>query len=445
MADIRTLKLNLLADVSDFNKGLHGSQRATKTFAGKVGMYTRKAAQGFAILGAAAGAAALKISVDAVKAAMEDEASQTRLQVAMRKTIGATQDQVDATEALIRKQQFLKGFSDTQLRGAFQRLLSSTKDIGKANDLLSLSQDVARGTGKDLETVALAIGKALDGNLGALKRLGVPLDQNIIKTKDTTAALQALTDLYGGQASAYADTFAGKMATLRQRIDELKEGFGTRLLDSLNNIIPYISRVVDVLGGTADTSLSNKIKAVRRGLDGEGAGTDNLAYSIRAVADAFLKLFSTLVGGDSIDANKNLNNLATALQRVASAINGIADAYGKLDRFTKSSGYQRFLDLVFGPKGQSSPLIPLGGLDVSGARAAGGPVSANRTYLVGERGPELFTPNAGGRITPNGAMGGVTIVMNGIVDAESARRSIENLIQRSQRRSGPVNWNMAVS
>lgn len=39
-----------------------------------------------------------------------------------------------------------------------------------------------------------------------------------------------------------------------------------------------------------------------------------------------------------------------------------------------------------------------------GARADGGPVNAGRSYLVGERGPEYFTPNEGGRIVPGDAM-----------------------------------------
>ena len=38
-------------------------------------------------------------------------------------------------------------------------------------------------------------------------------------------------------------------------------------------------------------------------------------------------------------------------------------------------------------------------------RATGGPVSAGRGYLVGERGPELFVPSSGGRIEPIGGRG----------------------------------------
>lgn len=61
-----------------------------------------------------------------------------------------------------------------------------------------------------------------------------------------------------------------------------------------------------------------------------------------------------------------------------------------------------------------SNLGPLGSL-LSwgfGARAEGGPVSAGRPYLVGERGPELIVPAASGTVVPNHALGGVTIVQH---------------------------------
>ena len=50
-----------------------------------------------------------------------------------------------------------------------------------------------------------------------------------------------------------------------------------------------------------------------------------------------------------------------------------------------------------------------------GARAAGGPVAGGGSYLVGERGPELFTPGTSGNITPNNALGGggITVNVNG--------------------------------
>jgi len=54
-----------------------------------------------------------------------------------------------------------------------------------------------------------------------------------------------------------------------------------------------------------------------------------------------------------------------------------------------------------------------------GAKAAGGPVKGGSQYLVGERGPELFTPGVSGMVTPNHALGGSTnIVVN--VDASGS-------------------------
>jgi hypothetical protein len=63
-----------------------------------------------------------------------------------------------------------------------------------------------------------------------------------------------------------------------------------------------------------------------------------------------------------------------------------------------------------------------------GGKANGGSVMKNRPYLVGERGPELFTPGASGQITPNNALGGgstqpVTYNINA-VDARSFKQLV---------------------
>lgn len=62
--------------------------------------------------------------------------------------------------------------------------------------------------------------------------------------------------------------------------------------------------------------------------------------------------------------------------------------------------------------------------DLAGARAAGGPVGGGLSYLVGEKGPEIFTPSAGGTIIPNhelgGGSGGVTINLSTTVSNGSS-------------------------
>jgi hypothetical protein len=77
-----------------------------------------------------------------------------------------------------------------------------------------------------------------------------------------------------------------------------------------------------------------------------------------------------------------------------------------------------------------------------GFKAAGGPVRQGRQYVVGEQGPELFTANTSGSISPAGSFGGgggVNITINGAIDPEGVRRSLENLFQNSARRTGAIN------
>ena len=57
-----------------------------------------------------------------------------------------------------------------------------------------------------------------------------------------------------------------------------------------------------------------------------------------------------------------------------------------------------------------------------GAKAAGGPVRGGKSYMVGERGPELFSPGVSGMITPNHALGGTT---NVVVNVDASGSSVE--------------------
>jgi len=72
--------------------------------------------------------------------------------------------------------------------------------------------------------------------------------------------------------------------------------------------------------------------------------------------------------------------------------------------------------------------------------ASGGAISRGTQIMVGESGPELFTPTSGGNITPNnrlGGLGGMTVIVNvaGSVTAEkdlavTVRDNIAQLMRR---------------
>ena len=81
------------------------------------------------------------------------------------------------------------------------------------------------------------------------------------------------------------------------------------------------------------------------------------------------------------------------------------------------------------------------------ARAMGGPVSAGGTYLVGERGPELFTPSSAGSITPNSRLGGgntytINVTAPASVDRRRMGQELVEMIREFENSSGAV-WSAA--
>lgn len=422
MADVRTLKLNLLADVDQFGRGIGQAKVEVSGFERNIQKFSKMATGYFLAAGTAAGYMAVRIGKDSVKAFMADEAAQRKFSTTLKNTTNATDDQVSATEDWITQQQALTGFADDKLRPSFETLARVTGDVGKATEYTTLAMDISRGTGKDLETVSLALGKAYDGNEGALRRLGIPLDDNKVKTGDFLGITTDLKDMFKGQASEYADSYAGKMEILGTRTEELKESVGEILMPSITAMVDY-----------ANKTLLPTLEQMAAGFAGKEGSSEDSAYklgqSLAGVKDAFGKLFGVLTSGDAKDGTDALGALAQGFQSVADAISALANA---LDFMKKK------WDLI--PDGIKPFLMPAITIFKKnlGVRAAGGPVVGGQAYRVGEFGPETFIPSGSGSIRPAGTSGAVTININGIVDAESARRSIEKLLQDSARRTGAV-------
>lgn len=127
----------------------------------------------------------------------------------------------------------------------------------------------------------------------------------------------------------------------------------------------------------------------------------------------------------SIEAsvNRSFNAVANTIARTAvSGRNSMAQLTGAIlsdfERIAVSQFLVKPLQTVIGSVIGS--ILP-----VAGARAAGGPVAAGETYLVGEQGPELFTPSGSGTILPNGALArGPQVVVNITTpDAQSFQKS----------------------
>jgi hypothetical protein len=267
----RTLKLSILADIDQLKKSLNTGSNEVEGFGSKLGGFAKKAGLAFAAAGAAAAAYAGKLLIDGVKSAIEDEAAQAKLATTLKNVTGATNTQIKAVEDYITKTALANGVTDDKLRPSLDRLIRSTKDQTKAQELQSLALNIAAGTGKDLQAVSEALGKAYDGNLGALKKLGVGIDDSIIKSKNFDAAAAALSKTFEGQASKQAETFQGKMARLNVAFDEAKETVGSYVLDAItplvSNIvskgIPALTDFASNLGKSLGPAFGQIVKVVR--------------------------------------------------------------------------------------------------------------------------------------------------------------------------------------
>jgi len=236
----RTLKLSILAETKQLVDGLKSAEKDTQSFGDKIEGVGKKVGLAFAAAAAAAAAYAVKIGIDGVKSAIEDEAAQLRLASALRTATGATDVQIKATEDYISKTQLATGITDNDLRASFQRLAVTTKDTAKSQDILNLAIDVSKGTGKDLSVVTEALAKAYEGNDAKLAKLGIGLTATQLKTMDFKGTTEALSDLYGGAAARNAETFQGRIDRLKQAFEEGKESIGAALLPILEKMIGYI-------------------------------------------------------------------------------------------------------------------------------------------------------------------------------------------------------------
>jgi hypothetical protein len=407
-SDSRALTLKLLADTADFKKNLDKGSKDIDDIGERAKEFGKKAAVAFAAAGAAIGA----FAVSAVKAAAEDETAQRRLAETITATTGATAKQIEGVEKYIKQTSIAIGVADDGLRPAFTRLVRSTQDVEEAQKLLNLALDLSAATGKPLETISNALGRAYDGNTTALGKLGLGLDADIIKSKDFDAIFQQLTGTFGNFAEKESETTAKQLERVKIALDEAKESIGAALLPIvqeltawiLDNFIPALEAFISGLTGqdSLDEALTDSQKtAVEWGKKVRGF--------INTVID--LKDELMIVAG-VIATVFVVSKLVAGVQATIALITGLVTAYNLL----RNSAVAAAIASRFA-------LNPLAGL-ATGAAVVGAIIAAvklfdNVTAASGGTGgntvaaaslPEGFTagtPVIGGGVTTGGGGGGI--------------------------------------
>jgi len=169
---------------------------------------------------------------ESAKAAVTDVKSQALLAQQLRNTVGATDQAIAASEAYINSLMLETSVADDELRPALASLVRATGDVGKAQDLLALSTDIAAGTGKDLGSVSVAVGKAAAGQTTALFRLIPALKGSKDFARDAALA-------FGGMAAAAANN--DPFQRINIILGEMQEQIGMALLPTLNDFAAWFA------------------------------------------------------------------------------------------------------------------------------------------------------------------------------------------------------------
>jgi hypothetical protein len=288
-----------------------GIQKAIKQFkqletnAQKAAFVLKKmgqaAAIGFAAVGVAAAIGA-KSLWNFAQMARADQLAQVQLAGTLKSTTKATDAQIAAVEDYIDVTARATGVADDDLRPGLNRLLRSTKDVTKAQKLLSLALDISGRTGKPLEAVVNGLARASEGQNSALGRLGLGYSKAELKAKKFSTIQDELTAKFAGGANEKAATFEGTMARLSITLDELKESLGLYILPYIQTLAESAIKVADAFGK----------KGFAGGVEELKFQLQFLLYDTDGNLNAIGKQINALLGAfNSIARIKNLYNFAT--------------------------------------------------------------------------------------------------------------------------------------
>lgn len=479
MAGNRTLKLSILADVDNLKKSLNSGAEDVQTFGDKITNFGKIAGAAFVAAAAAAGAFAVKIGIDAVKAASDLSETISKVNVLFGTASGDIQKFADGAASALgqTKQQALDAAATFATFGKAAGL--SGQDLSKFSiDFVKLSSDLASFNNTSPEQAINAIGSALRGEAEPLRQYGVLLDDasmrqkalelgiidsinNALTPQQKVLAAQALifeqTGTAQGDFARTSDGLANQTRILTAELENAKTTIGAALLpivlelatfigdkfipviqdlsaDISENLTPVFSKFFDTVKTVATPILEGLKKVFNSIKESLTENKDEFAALLPIFKDIvnFVKKFLAPVFGETLKVAFGI--LAAGIKPLVSAFANVAEYIGNA-----YSGLKNFIDLV-----KKNPLVKgISGAISSifgGGKAAGGPVSGGTTYLVGEKGPELFTPGSSGSIIPNNRLGGggstINITVNGALDAEGTARQIVDILNRATGRGG---------
>jgi hypothetical protein len=459
----RALTLKLLADISDFTKGIDQSQKQTRTMGDNIKKFGKMAAVGLLAAGAAAGAFAVKAIAAGEAAATSnarieqinqsmglfgastDEVTESLIKYANEtaRATGIDQNSIKATQAKLLTFKEIAQTAD-EVNGNFQRATKAAIDLGAAGF----------GTAEDN---AVSLGKALNDpirGITALTRNGITFTESekerikvLVESNKVGEAQNMILAAIETQVGGTAEATANATDRMKVGLSQVTETIGLALLPAFEKVTAFI---IDKVFPAFQNYVLPAVKSLSAFIENNFAPILNTVFIpiVRALMKAFDTVALSVTNNEQklkplltlmrtiFNFSKNylapilINVLGKAFQFVAGVISNVIGLFANLVNIINAA--------VNAIKTVASVGAGIGGaiggaLGFGGGRAMGGPVSSGTAYVVGERGPELFVPGRSGSIVPNGGRGGNTInlTVNGAIDSESTARQIVTILNDS--------------
>ena len=251
------------------------------------------------------------------------EMAETKLSTIMRQRMGATDKEIQSIKELASAQQEIGVIGDeVQLSGA-QQVATFLKEkdsletlLPAMNNLLAQQKGLSATTG-DAVQIGNLMGKAMMGQVDALKRVGISFSEaeaNVIKygTEQEKAAMlaQVIQNNVGDMNAELAKTDSGKQQQLVNTLGDMKEELGAMV----NGALPFVT-----IAAQATTALA--------GVTTLAAGIKTLSVTLYASAKAFLASTVAMV------KNKGAALAVAAAQKVVSVATAAWTAVQKVLNF----------------------------------------------------------------------------------------------------------------
>jgi len=225
--------------------------------------------------------------------------------------------------------------------------------------------------------------------------------------------MQERSKTMNGMLSNLSDAWTNfKSKVAEQILPKVKEGL-QGILDKIgewgNNgvIFGWANMLGEVMGGAIEwikglgSAFVSAFEAMGLKFFSFKVSMEEMRAKGKAFGETLIKWFNKIktflkTDGASMWANfkQGAKDVMTILKAIASAIRTVIKGFNALQKFGRGMG-SSLANAVHG---------------TSGTRASGGGVTANQSYLVGERGAEVFTPTTSGKISAD--TGGTSTVTN---------------------------------